>query len=98
MENNTPKFGDGGAAIAARMTPEARTERARTAAMKRHYSRLIPVMVKALAEIERISPTLHGEERNLAPEAVMADYPSLQSLNDDAYRWVRREARRAMGY
>jgi len=33
---NTPKFQDGGSAIAARMTPEARTERARTAAQARH--------------------------------------------------------------
>lgn len=88
----------GGAEIAARMTPEARTERARKAAMARHYARLIPVMVEALTEIERISPALHGEERNLAHEVVIAEYPSLQSLDGDAYKWVRREARRAMGY
>ena len=82
---NTTNRPIGGAEIAARMTPEARSERARTAAMKRHYSRLIPVMVEYLRD-----PDMAW--------CLASKYPSLGELPTDAYKWVFREARRAMGY
>ena len=78
---NTPQHG---AEIAARMTPKARSERARKAAMKRHYGRLIPVMIEYI--------------QRGATADLLIEYPSLDDLEIPAYEWVVREARRAMGY
>lgn len=81
-----PKMTMTGSEMAARMTPEARTERARKAAMARHYARLVPLMVTFLRSVEATG------------FANMDDYPTLQELPEDVRKWLYREARRAMGF
>lgn len=85
---NTPQHG---AEIAARMTPKARSERAQTAAMARHYSKFVPMMVQFLTEIEDMED----------PPDTSPRYPTLAKIlrtNRGAYDWLFCEARRAMGY